>query len=383
MATFKFKKPRLLSHYYVRFEPPDQYGDEVLHFSSERRKITLKGHSFREFQQRVIPLLDGEHTLEEIHARVSDIFEIGDLEQGLNLLAENRLLDDADETRLPAALRTALEPQLNFFHEMNWDAAEVQERLLRATVTLVGLGGVGASAALSLAAAQVGNLRVIDPHPVAATDPYLSPVFSLDDQGAPRVEVLRRKIAGLSPAVRVQASSDTLDSDAAVLEGIQGSDFVLCTVDAGLAGVFYRLNRACLNARIRWTSCAVSGFEGVLGPTVHPFETPCYLCYKMRAVACAENPEDDFAFQRFLDRRKQDDSGRRENLVFGVSTMGNLLGLEALKELTGLVPPSALGRIVVLDFVELTSKKHLVLRKPWCPACGATSGERSNLPAGK
>jgi adenylyltransferase/sulfurtransferase len=364
MATFRLKKPQLPSHYYVRFEPPDRSGDEQLHFTSERRKITLKGHTFREFQQRVIPLLDGTHSWETIQAQVSDIFEPEDLEKGLELLAENHLLRDADESGMAAGAGITLEPQLNFWHEMNMDALDTQQRLARATVTIVGLGGAGASAALSLGAAQVGNLRCIDGLPVGATDPYLSPAYSLEDLGTSRAETVRKKIASMNSAVRVEARADMLDSDEDVLGAIQGSDFVLCCVDPGYGSTIYKLNRACLKAQIPWTSCFVSGFEGVLGPTVYPRTTPCYLCYKMRAVACAENPEDEFAFQRFLDRRKHDDSGKRENLVFGVGMMGNLAGLEVMKGLTNFQAPSSEGRIVVIDFLDLTSKK------PWCPACG-------------
>ena len=62
MPTGNYRKPRLPSHFYVLVDPPDSEGDETLHFVSESRKIKVKGHSFREFQQHVVPLLNGEHT---------------------------------------------------------------------------------------------------------------------------------------------------------------------------------------------------------------------------------------------------------------------------------------------------------------------------------
>jgi adenylyltransferase/sulfurtransferase len=102
---------------------------------------------------------------------------------------------------------------------------------------------------------------------------------------------------------------------------------------------------------------------------VYPFQTACYLCYKMRSVACAGNPEDSFAFEQFLDRRKRDDSGCRENLVFAAGIAANVLGLEVLKELSGILSPSTRGSIVVVDLLELRVSRHVVLRKPWCPAC--------------
>ena len=89
----------------------------------------------------------------------------------------------------------------------------------------------------------------------------------------------------------------------------------------------------------------------------------------MRSVACADDPETEFSWQRLLDRRRQDDSGRRENLVFAAGIAGNLLGLEVVKQLTAIVPPPSAAQIAVIDLLELSITRHLVLRKPWCPAC--------------
>jgi bacteriocin biosynthesis cyclodehydratase domain-containing protein len=94
----------------------------------------------------------------------------------------------------------------------------------------------------------------------------------------------------------------------------------------------------------------------------------------MRSVACAGNPEDAFELERRLDRRKQDDSGRSENLVFSAGAAGNLIGVEVLKELTGMAAPSLVGKIAVFDLLEHSIAKHVVLRMPSCPVC---SGRRS------
>jgi adenylyltransferase/sulfurtransferase len=368
MSTFRLRKPRLPSHYYVRFEPPDSFGDEVLVFTSERRKLKIKGHCFREFVDSVVPLLDGEHTLEEIEREVSHVFSPQDLEAGLEMLANNHLLEDADQTPLDPETRSEIEPQLNFFHELEIDPAKTQQRLSKATISIVGLTCSGAVAALSLAASQVGTIRCIDNLLVSSTDLNLITAFDREDIGTARVDAVRRKIESFNPRVNVVARTEELKSDVEVLDAVQGSDFIICCADVGQSSIFYKVNRSCVQSGIPWTSATVSALEGVLGPTVVPGETPCYLCYKMRAVACSDNPEDAFSHLRFLDRRKQDDSGRRENHVFGVGIMGSLVALEAFKVLTSM-PAAAAGRIVVFDFLELTTKKHVVLRKPWCPAC--------------
>jgi molybdopterin-synthase adenylyltransferase len=366
MNGSKLMRPKLPSHYLLRFEPPDSAGDEALVITSERRRIKLKGHSFREFLKEVVPLLDGTRTTEEIQQSVSGAFNPEDVTAALELLASEGVLEVEDRDGPPTL--QALEHQLNFFHEVGMDPKLAQQRLRTATVSVVGMGPIGVATAMSLAAAGVGNLRCADPDLVLRSDPFLNPLFHHADTGKPRAEVVCQEVADLAPEVKAIPYTEAIETDDALLQIVAGSDFAIGCVDQSRSNVMYRLNRACLQAGIRWTAGSVSAFEGIVGPTVTPFETACYLCYRMRAVACTENPEEEFAHLRFLDARKRDDSGRRENLVFGAAIVGNLLGLETFRVLLGL-PPSASGRIIVCDFLELTTQKHVVLRKPWCPAC--------------
>jgi hypothetical protein len=46
-----------------------------------------------------------------------------------------------------------------------------------------------------------------------------------------------------------------------------------------------------------------------------------------------------------------------------------MLALEALREIIGLVPVPTQGKIVIFDLLDMSTSKHVVLRKPWCPAC--------------
>jgi adenylyltransferase/sulfurtransferase len=368
MSALPFRKPRLPSNYHIWCEPPDDSGDEVLHFVSERKSLKLKGHSFREFQNSVLPLLDGRHSIEDIQKKVEDIFHEEDLVECLQLLAAQNLLEEGD-TGLQEEVARRLTPQLNFFHEVGGQAEEMQERLANATVTVLGLGGIGSATALSLAAAGVGTLRCVDALPVRETDVYLSPAFQIKDVGGSRAVAVARGIERCAPQVKTFVHDRAVEREDEVCAVVEGADFVACCLDAGQSNLAFKLNRVCLAGAIRWTSCTVSGFEIILGPTVHPLDSPCYLCYRMRAVACSVNPEDAFAYERYLDHRKHDDSGTRENLAFGVGIAANMVGLEALKELTNIGQPSAVGRIVVFDLLELTCSRHVVLRKPWCPAC--------------
>ena len=152
--TQALKRPLLPSHYSVWFEPPDEAGDEVLHIVSERRTLKLKGYAFREFHERVVPLLDGSRSLEEIQSATADVFRAEDLAECLALLEAQGVLVEAPENGLPPAALERMAPQINLFHDLAPDR-QLQPRLSAATVALIGLGGAGPSAATALAAAGV------------------------------------------------------------------------------------------------------------------------------------------------------------------------------------------------------------------------------------
>jgi adenylyltransferase/sulfurtransferase len=361
-------KPLLPTHYRVRVEPVENGGAETLVFASEGKRLVLEGHSFQTFVERVVPLLDGRHTLKDVQAKVADVFDANDLADCLALLVHHRVVEDAELMVIPLDVQERLGPQVSYLREVGADPGQVIDRLARADVSVVGLGAVGAIAAAALAASNVGKLRCIDGSAVSPADPFLAQVFGLDDVGRLRAEVTRERIRAVNPATAVEVLSDDMQTDEDVAAAVAGSDFVLGCLDPGLSAIMYKLNRACLSQHISWSAGTVSAFEGIVGPTVIPHETACHLCYRMRTVACADDPAGALADLAQRDRSRTDESPHRENLAFGAGIVANLLALEAFKTLTGVRPTTA-GRILIVDFASCTMKQHVVLRQPSCPAC--------------
>ena len=350
------------------FDPPDESGDEVLHVVSEHRAFRLKGYAFREFCDEVVPLLDGRHTLDEIQTLTAGVFRPEDVAESVALLAREGIVVEAGETTVPDDAEERMTPQLNLLRSLA-PGDDLQGRLAASTVAVIGLGGAGPTVALALAAAGVGDLRLHDSLAVGASDTYFAPYLGVDAAGASRPKRVEALVRGAAPQVDVRASQDVLESEDDVRAAIDGADFVVCCLDAGQSNLILKLNRACLATGQRWAACAPAGAEIVVGPVVHPGRGPCYLCYRMRAVACAGNPEDAFAYERYLDRRKSDDSGGRQNLVFGVGVAANLIAWEVARELMGVGEPSLAGRILTIHLTDLRIERHTILRKPWCPAC--------------
>jgi molybdopterin-synthase adenylyltransferase len=361
-------RPVLLKHYRLRVEPSESGDSSRLIFTSERKRFAIRGRSLDVFVERVVPLLDGQLTLDEIKERMADVFAPQDLHDSLSLLAQQRIVKDAERDDLSRDTQLRLAPELSYLSEVAPDPSLFLDRLSEARVTVVGLGAVGVVAATALAAAGVGNLRCVDGSLVSPADPYLAQLFSADDVGRSRAETTREKVRAVSPSSSVEVVFDDLQTETEMAAVVGNSDFVLGCLDAGRVSTTHALNRACLAQRVVWSSATASAYEGIVGPTIIPYETACFRCYEARVVSCTDDPPATLADLRHRMDRNVDESPYRENLAFGAGIVGHLLALEAFKAVLGLRPPTA-GRIVTVDFTTCEMRHSVVLRKPWCSAC--------------
>jgi thiazole/oxazole-forming peptide maturase SagC family component len=369
MPIVKSQRLRIPNHYYVYCDPPDKNGDEVLHFVSSQRRLKLKGHAFREFVQHVVPMLNGEHSFEEIHSEVSDLFEADDLAACFNFLNEQGLLEDSESWGLSDAEQVRLRPQLNLFHELSEHPWELQQRIAKSRIAVFGLTPSGIAAARALGAAGVGSLRCVDTETVSAAHAYFSPEMASSEIGTLRTEALRPHIP-----CAYEGAAEKITDDSQMESAIAGCDFVISAIDEGNLSLIYRLNRVAQRTRTPWLNVAAAGFEALVGPTIYPGETACYMCYRMRVLSCSENPESGYDFESYLNRRKKDDSAHRANLVTGTAIAGQIAATEALKAVSRMSPLATRGRLLVFDLRDLSSTFHVVLRKPWCPACASGEG---------
>lgn len=299
---------------------------------------------------------------------------LGDCGQPLHEPSCDRLTLAARPEALACIVVDGLEhrlgPQLSYLQEISSDPRLVRERLAHARVTVVGLGAVGTVAATALAASSVGYVRCVDDSEVSTADPHLAQLFELTDVDSLRAEVAGEKIRAVNPDVSVDIRTGPLRTGEDVAGAVDASDFVLGCLDPGLAAITDTLNGACLARRTPWSHGTATAFEGIVGPTVIPYQTACYRCYLARTVACQDDPAGAL---RELEARyddRVDMSAYRENIPFAAGIVGHLLALQAFHFLAGLWPRSA-GRILVVDFLTSTMREHVVLRKPWCSACFA------------
>src|SRR5580658_4551002 len=105
------------------------------------------------------------------------------------------------------------------------------QRLLQASVCVVGLGGVGSWAAEALARSGVGRITLVDLDDVCLSNVNRQ-LHALDGAiGRPKVEVMAERIRAINPACRVNAVAEFFSESTAEEILAPGFDFVLDAID--------------------------------------------------------------------------------------------------------------------------------------------------------
>jgi molybdopterin-synthase adenylyltransferase len=311
--------------------------------------------------------MDGKATLEEISANASEAGR-REIEQFLSLLSSKQLLGEGNSSDTDSALIDG--SGVNTHEDAYWSlsgtsADEATRRLESASVVIVDLGGVGLTVTRTLAAAGVGKITAIDPHPVRASDAIFG--YKLEDVGKSRVNAVAR---GISPAKcrefipRVSTVQDLSDWDDLVAE----ADLVVLCSDGMSLAAYDATNEACIRHKTRWVSARIDRSRGIIGPFVVPEQTPCFMCYELRTRANADHPEDHEALYRHWKNTEAipDDWPIIPPLA---SLVGDYLALDIQRVLGGRQLSMFYGRMFHVDFQTFESRFHEILKLPRCPAC--------------
>lgn len=333
-------------------------------FRSEHTSVKLEGADIQEFLKKVVPLLDGTKTMEQIHEKLSD-YNKEDLDNGLRLLMENGLIEQAEESE------TYKYPQLEFMRDVGFSKEHTVKKLKDITMAVFGLGAHGAHLVKALANEGVGHIKCFDPSKVTNEDRYLSDYYRDSDVGKRREEVSIEHLRKTFPDVDFEISTIENPTEKDVENWIEDCDFAVCCVDKSFSSIYYWLNKAALKAKLAWCAASLDGIELVVGPLIIPGDTACYMCYKMRLVANEKSYPDAIAYEKHLNDLKKDEFYRRSNLAINIGLLGYVLALESLKHTIGFAASPLAGRILVLDSLRLTAEFHTILQRPDCPHCGS------------
>ena len=224
-----------------------------------------------------------------------------------------------------------------------------QQKLIDATVLIVGMGGLGCPAAMYLAAAGVGSLIIADDDVVELTNLQRQVAHSPSMIGEPKVLSAQQALLGLNPDLKITALQQRLEG-AGLSEAVSKADLVVDACDNFTSR--FAINVACIEHGKPLVSGAAIRMEGQVAvfDSRDP-ESPCYQCLYPRGddadASCAEN-------------------GVMAPLV---GIIGAVQAMEAIKLLAG-IGESLTGRLLLLDAKTLQWREMRLPQDSNCGACG-------------
>jgi molybdopterin/thiamine biosynthesis adenylyltransferase len=224
-----------------------------------------------------------------------------------------------------------------------------QEKLLSSKVLIVGAGGLGAPAALYLAAAGIGTLGIIDSDRVDLSNLQRQIIHHTTDLGSEKVDSAKSKIQAINPDVTVRTYHTRATAEN-IAELVRYHDFVIDGTDNFPAK--FLVNDACFFEKIPFSHAGILRFDGQL-ITVLPGETTCYRC-----IFHAPPPDGVVP------------SCSQAGVLGALAgVIGCLQATEAIKYLLGI---GDLLTNTLLTYNALTTdfRKIRLKRNPSCPLCG-------------
>ena len=224
-----------------------------------------------------------------------------------------------------------------------------QQRIRASRVLLIGAGGLGAPAALYLAAAGVGTIGLIDDDDVDVSNLQRQVIHATAAVGRPKVDSAAEAIRALNPDVEVVAHRTRLTADNA-RDLLGGWDVVIDGTDN--FPTRYLVNDAAVMLGLPLVHGAVLGFNGQVG-VFDAGRGPCYRCLHPAPPPAGSVPS------------------CAEAGVLGVlpGIVGTMQAAEALKLVIGGGQP-LLGRLAMLDAWGAHLREIPVAKNPACPVCG-------------
>jgi thiazole/oxazole-forming peptide maturase SagC family component len=330
---------------------------------------------------RLMQMLDGQHTLEEIIRSVQPVSE-DEVLAVLDTLVGGSLVEDVlpgpeyvpvgDEGYQPShAFLAAVARQ---------STAITVGRLQAATVALLGCGAIGTRVALQLVQAGIGRIICLDDTLLQSTDLFLTPYLSSQAVDEPRADVLATWLLDINRGTKVEAISVGDNPEDVWAEIMPDCTLAIVAQDTLTPLFCQQFNAVALQHKAPWLSVALDGLDGLVGPLFVPHQTACYVCYEMRLESNLLHYE---AYQMGKQAAAQLASDYNQPFI-GLPGFADVVAGFAATECVRLIATEytfTAGSIMRINFQGGSVEINEVLKLPRCPACGRLSRRRPSQQA--
>ncbi|MEM1542029.1 MAG: HesA/MoeB/ThiF family protein [Ignisphaera sp.] len=227
---------------------------------------------------------------------------------------------------------------------------EGQKKLSNSSVAVVGAGGLGSPAILYLVAAGVGRMYVIDRDAVSISDLNRQILYTENDIGRKKADVVCERIMRLNSAIEVLCKDEEFNESNG-REIVKDVDIVIDAVDNWETR--YIINKLCVELKKPLVHAGIIGWYGQ-ATTIIPGRTPCLSCIIPKP------------------------SPKKKIPVIGVTpgVLGVIEAAEAIKYLLGTIP-SLLNKLLIVDLLYMEFRTVEIKRNTQCPVCGMLKNDET------
>ena len=226
--------------------------------------------------------------------------------------------------------------------------AEGQQRLTDARVLIIGLGGLGSSSSVYLAAAGVGHLVLVDFDEVDISNLQRQIVHATKDIGRLKVDSAAEHLLELNPEIQVTKIDHKIENEE-LEEQIKSSTVVLDCSDNFQTR--FAINDACVKHKIPLVSGAAIRFEAQVSVFDSRHEnSPCYRCLYGNEAEVEQTCTANGVISPLL------------------GIVGSIQACEAMKIIMN-IGETLEGRLLLLDVMHMEWHTAKLNKDPNCPVC--------------
>ena len=231
------------------------------------------------------------------------------------------------------------------------------EKLRKAKVCVVGVGGIGNPVVTQLTAMGIGKLKIVDRDIIEISNLHRQHLYTEEDIGKVKVEAAKARLEQINSSVQIEALPNSVTKYTAE-NIVKGFDIVVDALDS--IDARYALNDACIKLNI---PLIYAGALGMLGSicTIIPNKTACLRCI-FPALA-----EDDVP--------TCSTEGVHPSILYLV---GGIQVSEVVKIILG-ERPTLENKLLYIDLNDLSLEKVPVFRQVECPSCGTKRKDNDQL----
>jgi len=231
------------------------------------------------------------------------------------------------------------------------------EKIRKAKVCVVGVGGIGNPVVTLLTAMGIGKLKIVDRDIIEISNLHRQHLYTEEDIGRVKVEAAKARLEQINSSVQIEALPNSVTKYTAE-NIVKGFDIVVDALDS--IDARYALNDACIKLNI---PLIYAGALGMLGSicTIIPNKTACLRCI-FPALA-----EDDMP--------TCSTEGVHPSILY-------LVGGIQVSEVVKIIlreRPTLENKLLYIDLNDLSLEKVPLFRQVECPSCGTKRKDNDQL----